>query len=264
MAYGIIEAGLVDQSLFNPSFETWNFLETTPIPALGISAYHAMSFVIGHTIWSIGVPIALVEMPTPARSTTPWLGKVGLVVTAACYCIGCAIIFRFMYAEEKFLASPAQLLGAAATAIMVIGIAFAMQGHPVALTTRPVPNPWLLGVAAFVLASVYSARPENWVGVIMGFLLLCLASLLVVHWSRQEGWGIMHRFALAAGALLTYAWLGFVLTSLTSPDDPVRWTGNAVFALGAIGLLIWAARAVRKAQGDCRASVHRGVTEGTA
>ena len=35
-----------------------------------------------------------------------------------------------------------------------------------------------------------------------------------------------HRFALAAAALLTYAWSGFVLTALLEPDDPVRWIGN--------------------------------------
>jgi hypothetical protein len=38
-AYGIIEAGIVDQSLFNPSFQGWNFQAVTPVPALGFSAW---------------------------------------------------------------------------------------------------------------------------------------------------------------------------------------------------------------------------------
>jgi hypothetical protein len=31
-----------------------------------------------------------------------------------------------------------------------------------------------------------------------------------LRWSRRPGWGREHRFALAAGALLTYVWYGFV------------------------------------------------------
>jgi hypothetical protein len=47
-AYGIIEAGIVDQSMFNPSFEGWDFQAVTPVPALGISAWYAWAFVVGH------------------------------------------------------------------------------------------------------------------------------------------------------------------------------------------------------------------------
>ncbi|MFC7585460.1 hypothetical protein ACFQYP_18275 [Nonomuraea antimicrobica] len=38
-----------------------------------------------HTIWSISVPIAIVESLAGPRRTTPWLGKVGLGVTAALF-----------------------------------------------------------------------------------------------------------------------------------------------------------------------------------
>jgi hypothetical protein len=61
-AYGIIEAGIVDQSMFNPSFEGWDFQAVTPVPALGISAWYAWAFVVGHSVWSIAVPIALVAV----------------------------------------------------------------------------------------------------------------------------------------------------------------------------------------------------------
>ena len=32
-AYGVIEAGIVDQAMFNPSFEGWEFQAITPVPA---------------------------------------------------------------------------------------------------------------------------------------------------------------------------------------------------------------------------------------
>ena len=66
-AYGVIEAGLVDEAMFNPSFEGWDFQAVTPVPALGISAWYAWTFVVGHSVWSIAVPIALVELLFPTR-----------------------------------------------------------------------------------------------------------------------------------------------------------------------------------------------------
>ena len=51
LAYGLLEAGLLDQSLFNPSFQGHDFQSVTPIPALGISAYNSLAFIVGHAIW---------------------------------------------------------------------------------------------------------------------------------------------------------------------------------------------------------------------
>jgi hypothetical protein len=246
-AYGIIEAGLVDQSLFNPSFEGHHFQEVTPIPALGISAYNATAFIIGHTVWSIGVPIALMELLTPARRTTPWLGKFGLGATGVLYLFGCYIIFIDMYAQTGFMASPGQRIGAAVAALALIVIAFAVKRRSGTPAARPVPNPWLVGIAAFVTGSAYFARPESWAGVVMGIALLGVAAPVVAHWARQERWSIRHQFALAAGALLTYAWGGFVLTALFRPNDLTAWIGNAVFALMAVLLLLLTARTISRA-----------------
>ncbi len=244
-AYGIIEAGLVDQSLFNPVFEGHAFLEVTPIPALGISAYNAISFIVGHAVWSIGAPIAIVEMLTPARRNTPWLGWFGLFMTGLLYLFGCAIIFLDLYTSEDFLASPGQMIGAALTALTFIFIAFAIRKPAAALTDRPVPKPWPLGLGSFVTASIFFARPETWfTGVVIGILLLCAAAWVVAHWARQQGWSRMHEFALVAGILLTYAWGGFVLTALFRPDNTVAWIGNAVFALIAVFLLIFTSKRV--------------------
>ncbi|MED2040260.1 hypothetical protein P4V58_24500 [Bacillus wiedmannii] len=38
LAYGILEEGLITQSLFNPSYANANLLSNAPIPELGISA----------------------------------------------------------------------------------------------------------------------------------------------------------------------------------------------------------------------------------
>jgi hypothetical protein len=246
LAYGVIEAGLVDQSMFNPSFEGWEFQKVTPVPALGISALDTMSFVVGHAVWSIGIPIAIVELLTPARRCTPWLGNVGLAVTVVGYLSGCWIIFADVRASEGFLASPAQRLGAGAVAVALIAAAFAMRRRAASpdADDRPVPAPWLLGVLAFTLSSVFFARPQTWLGFALGIVVIGVTTVLVLRWAGRAAWTVRSRFAVAGGALLTYAWGGFVLTDLAGPDDPVRWAGNVIFALAAVGLLMITARRV--------------------
>src|ERR1700687_174498 len=59
LAYGLLEAGLFDMSLFNSSYEGLD-LTAAYIPVFGISAYYSLAFIVGHAVWSISVPIAIV------------------------------------------------------------------------------------------------------------------------------------------------------------------------------------------------------------
>jgi hypothetical protein len=247
-AYGVIEACLADQSLFNPSFFNIDSQKVAPIPWLGISAYDTLTYVVGHVIWSISVPIAIVEMLTPARSRSPWLSKTGLALTGVLYLIGCAIVFSFIYAEEKFIASPVQLASSSAVALLLIAIAFSLRKKTrrAAHSSRTLLKPWPLGIGSFAASSLFFAKPESWIGVILGIIILCIAWLLVRHWSSYQGWSIQHQFALVAGAVLTYAWGGFMVTWLLWPDNSIAWIGNVLFALIAIALLIVTAKRIRR------------------
>ncbi|HEX6682085.1 MAG TPA: hypothetical protein VF062_04795 [Candidatus Limnocylindrales bacterium] len=221
-AYGVIEAGLVDQSLFNPSFDGHE---------AGYMPGNALSYVVGHAVWSIAVPIAIMEMLT--RSTQPWLGRTGLVLTVPFYLLGCAIIFS----AHDAVASPGQLVTAAAVTVALIAAAFVLKPLPIK-DIRWVPRPWQLGIGTFLLAGAHIARPENWTGVALDLAYLVAAAVALTHWSRSPRWGLRHGFAVVAGAALTYCWTGFVLTLLFEPGDPVRWAGNATFAVLAIVLLV--------------------------
>ena len=241
-AYGLIEAGLVDQAMFNPSFEGWDFQAVTPVQALGISAWYAWTFVVGHSLWSIAVPIALVELLFPARAGNPWLGRVGLVLTGVGYLSGCVVVWRFVYGSEKFLASPGQLAGAAAVAAVLIAGAFACRSVTQPVGHGWVPRPLPLGLGVFVALGIYQVRPESWAGLLFGMVWLALIAGLLFWFARQCAWGPRHQLALVAAALGTYAWLGFVLTLMVEPGDPVRWAGNIVFATVALGLVVAARR----------------------
>ena len=101
LAYGLIEAGLIDQTLFEPPELTTGVVgAVTYVPALGISVSDLLSFVVGHAGWSIGVPIAMVEALVPTRRRTPWLGRAGQAITGALYLLGAVLVFRFMQQDS--------------------------------------------------------------------------------------------------------------------------------------------------------------------
>lgn len=245
-AYGLFQAGILDQSLFNPSFVGVDFQSIAPVPGAGFSAFWAQTFIIGHAIWSIGVPIALVEAFVPRRSTAPWLGTVGLLITLILFLFGSWIIFADHQRTEQFMASPSQLIGTTTIVLASIFLAFLLPKDIRPKSKRAAPTPWLVGGAAFFATSLFMIRPENWWGVLWGFGIIIGMTLLMKQWSHRQAWGAIHRLALAGGALLTYAWIGFVAVPLVGDQGMMKWVGNIVLTLGAIGLLVIAVRTVQK------------------
>src|SRR5690606_3885214 len=118
------------------------------------------------------------------------------------------------------------------------------------------PGPWPVFWAAFAAGSAFwlAAMAMGVLDdlpapvVVTGFLALAAATVVVVwRWSGRTGWGAWHRFALAAGGLLAYAWQGFAQAPAVPVADAVKFAGNAVFALLAAGLLARTAARLRRA-----------------
>ncbi|MFG1753344.1 hypothetical protein [Streptosporangium sandarakinum] len=252
-AYGVLEAGVIDQSLFNPSFEGLDFGTETYLPAPGLSASSLLSFVGGHVIWSIGVPVAVVETLAARRGTAPWLGGRGLAVACAVFVLGSVLVGYGVYEGEHFRATAAQTAGAAAVAAVLAGAAFAVGRRPRPASGRAsgrrAPGPWAVGAVAWLLSGLYWMRPETWPGVAAGVALAVVAAVVITRWSRRPGWDARHRFAPAGGALPTYACGGFVLLVLKGTATPVNLAGQAVLALGSVLLLAVAARRAGRAAG---------------
>jgi hypothetical protein len=255
-AYGLLEAGVIDQTLFNPPVVAGvdQGGSSSLIPALGFKAGDALAFIGGHAVWSIGVPIAVVEALTPGRRRTPWLGTAGLLVTGVLYLAGSVIIFRFMYRMEGFMAPVPNRLGAAAVAVGLIVLVLALRRRPRAgvgraTAGRRLPGPRLVGVIAFAGSSLFFLKSESWGGVAYGVVVATAMALLLLRWSRHPGWGPAHELAVAGGTMLTYAWGGFLLTFLLGRGGGIHYAGNALFAAGAVALLLIATRRVRRVAG---------------
>ncbi|MEU4835567.1 hypothetical protein [Streptosporangium sp. NPDC023615] len=278
-AYGLLEAGLIDQTLFNPAplFED-DASHATFVPALGISGNNAVGFIAGHAIWSIGVPIALVESLVPRRAGVPWLGGFGLAVTGVVFVLGSLLIFSGIHDESGFMASAPQRIVAAALVVLLVAAAFvagrprtpaavpdvpgaraghpggtpasgAFAGRPRPPVSRRAPAPWQAGAAVFAASAVFVARPENWWGIPTGVALLAAAAVVIVLWSRSRGWGAAHRLASAGGALLTYSILGFLLLMLHDVATVPNLIAQVFLVLGALALFLTARGTVRAASG---------------
>lgn len=256
-AYALLEEGPIDQLLWNPSYSGQVTLAGDAyLPALGTNVSIVAAVLSLHTIWSISVPIALVETFVPGRRTVPWLGRTGLAVTAALFALGVALWCWGSRMEAHFEATAGQYTGAAVVIVALVVLAFAvpLRARPV---DRRAPSPWLVGVLTLVLTSLLLALVmfwpgglSQWVSVAAWCVVAAALVTLLARWSRCRGWGAAHRLGVAGGALLTYSWVAFPHrpggVGSNAPADAVDLAGNTVFALLAVVLIVLAVRVVRR------------------
>lgn len=253
VAYALFEEGLVDQMLFNRNyFAGQQEIEDTPIVALGIDVWLTVIVIAMHAVWSICIPILLVEALFRKRGTGPWLGRSGRIVVALIFVAGSACLGYGIYLEEQFLASVPQLIGTAVAIILLVTAAFKTGRRAEIPATGPVPKPWIAGLAAFMASSLFmlTDRLSGW-GKAAACLLLAGAFFTAVYrWSRRQDWGDGHRFAMAGGGMLTYVWLGLAMEPETGPGNLIDQAGSVLMAVVALLLYAVAAVNMRKTGGD--------------
>jgi hypothetical protein len=210
-AYGLIEEGMVMQTLFSPDLFGaaacgLRFAGVNWVWAEGLLGYHA--------VWSIAIPIALTELCFPQRRREPWLGRRGLAAALACYALGAASIatvFRRIV-TPNFRAPAISLTVTAIVAAALVVTAFARR-PPVArlakLSAR-VPTFWL-ATGALVAAGLWMQLfrlPQFWRAGMRPLLPMTLAACLAAgvyrllhRWSRAE-WTAADRLELTVGAIV--------------------------------------------------------------
>lgn len=248
LAYGIFEEAFTTQTLFNPNYLGLNLHLLVPayISSLGIGAWWTLFVLTLHTVWSISVPIALMEALVPARAAKPWLGRIGLAVVTLLFVLSATAMTRNSIKMDKahFIASPNQFLASAIICAVVAALAFFM---PRIVSSRPgnPPRPLVTGACALAAASIFLLAPPTWGwGAVALYLALdALMIAVAIVWARQEGWTLQHALSLAGGAALAYAWHGFVQNPVTGKTSMlVMRGGNAILAIGTVLLLVIAAR----------------------
>ena len=255
-AYALVEEGPVDQMLWNSHYsgvDMGGAYAATRVPLLGTSVAMVQDVLAVHTIWSICVPIALVEAFTRDR-TRPWLKRPGLALTGVVFVGGSLLLALVQVHSEQFVASPAQfaLCGSVIVALIAVALALPRRRPASGGEDAPVPRPLLLGAGAFASTSLYMARDlvpggfADWAGVGYWCVAAVAGPALVLRWSRRTGWGARHRLALAGGALLTYVWAGFAQARTLDIPHRTALLGNVLFGTAALLLLAAAVHTVRR------------------
>jgi hypothetical protein len=251
LAFGLLEEGFTTMSLFNPDYLDAHLLDQGFVPALGISIPWTIFVLTIHTIWSISVPVALVEEATDRR-TAPWLGSAGLVVASVLFGLGVVIDFLISYSDGHYLASWPKLLVAGVVVVLLVVAALRLprRAEPVPATVKAAPSPWIVLVTTLALGGLLMVaggdRLPLWLSLVMVILGLVLAVLVIGGWSRLTGWGARHRLAVAAGGLFTYAWHGFTMEPFAGGGRVLTPVSHVVLALGALALVGWEARRLRR------------------
>lgn len=266
-AFGVIQAGLVDQSLFNPGFlddtefaDTQTAAQQTMVPGLGFSARQAVDYVGNHVALSICGPIALVESYLGAdRRLRPWLGRPGLVVVALLWLGGSLLVFADDGGRKNFLAAPTQLAFATAVALALIATALLRrpraltrdtptapdQPQPASSTTSPAPRPLRVGLVVAV-AYAGSGLVPGWPGIGLALALAATAAVLLVRWSRRPGWGQRHVLAAGSASLLVAAAYAYAVTTYAPATPAAALVGDvaiSVIVLALVGGAWWRLRA---------------------
>jgi hypothetical protein len=252
VAAGIIEAGIVDQSMFSLSYRDIDFwddiTQPTLIEPLGISAFTTLTFVGGHVVLSFCAPIALVETIAGGRGERPWLGRVGLAVTGFFYLAACALVLGDHLSTEDDHASAAQVALAAAAALLSVGLAVATR-PPGPGGDRPAPLPWVVLAVAFAAGSTYILLPPSPVGTATLAVVAAAVAWATAHLARTTRWGRAQHAALAGGALAAFAIGAFVTDPLGDVAEAAKYAHN-VAGLALVSVLTVVA--VRRVESETR------------
>jgi len=252
MAYAIVEEAYTTQSLFNPDYLKLHLGLLTPayIPALGIGGWWTLWMFNVHAVWSIATPIALIEACVPERSKTPWLGRIGMVITILVFAFGAVGSGVMQHRQDPFLASSWQFACSAVVIALLVMTAFVIPYRPVQNPIGEAPSVWIAAGVALLFGSAALFVPQSWgwgaAAELLGLDLVIL--LAVLAWSRRSGWGLQHQLALAAGAALAYGWHAFLQHPAVGRLESSVRIGNAIFLAAALCLIWFAARRVNAAQ----------------
>ncbi|MDT8910592.1 hypothetical protein [Amycolatopsis sp. PS_44_ISF1] len=232
LAFGVTEEGLLTQTLFNPHYLGLDLIGPAHIPVLGLGATWTVYVLTLHVVWSIATPIAIVEA---FFGRTPWLRKPGTWAWSALLVVGAVAAFAVSRGMDAahFLAAPAQLAGTLVVVVALVLVALRLPARP----APPSAHPWLgfavglgLSTAFHLVRMTLGGSPWTQTGV-----MLALAALAI-------GYGLKARppaFPLAAGAAVTYCWLGL---STAAGAGFAAIAEQSAFVLGTLLLLGCATR----------------------
>lgn len=239
-AYGIIEEGIMTRSFFNPNWPVLGSLSTYG-RWLGVNWVWSEWLTIFHAIFSITIPIFLVELTYPRTKTQVWLS------TRSRRLFHGLLIFAVILG---FFAWPydAPALAIAGSVVSVVLLGWVAKRIPnITPSSRNLKVSWkvLLPVgvsapAAFLFLFTSAAIPVALGTIFVGAVLVLGYERLLTHWAKI-GFNNMQKLGLITGAL------GFWAAFFDSILELIGRLGTSVLGISFIVYLVYLRK--RTAQG---------------
>lgn len=208
-------------------------------------------FMLGfESVWVVVVPIQVTELFFPRHARRPWVRMRGIILASVFFLIGCRIAWYgwTQQARPRLHAAPYHpplpmiVLGLVAIAILIAG-AYLVRGFglPSRADRRRIVPPWLGGLVAFVMGSVwFELIAQNfiphpvqpfWTAIVAGIAWAALAFTGFVWWSSRPAWTEVHSFAAVFGSTLACMAVPYLTISSWPRIDIV---GKIIFDLLAL------------------------------
>jgi len=249
-AYGVLEEGLMVTSWFSPF---WVDLGVMGVYGrwLGVNWVWAEMLTIYHAVFSITVPILLVELAFPTRREERWVGKklfIALVVVLGAVTVFGNILFSYMM---NYWTPLPHLIFAVALMVLFGYLAHRLRADWGQQGQKALPKPRVLWLVATVASFAFflgfyglpSAVPWQLL-MLYGPLLIFLMVRFLKRYDWRERVSDMHVLALTSGAL---SWM-IVFAVLQELDKTRTDTtmGMSIVALASVVGLIWLRFKVKK------------------
>ncbi len=255
-AYGIVEEGIMCKSFFDPNWpdlgplgQYGRWLGVNWVWAQGLTGYHA--------VFSIAIPILLVELAFPEQRHHSWLSVEWRRIFALLFVVDVLFGFCcFPKPETPYYPSPWHVL---VTLAVVAGLVWLAWKLPASLPKPtsvkvPLPRRFLLTgfFATLVFFVIFWGLPNTKVPPIatmaLEALVVAVTAWWLVRWSGYgHSWTDEHRWSLASGALGFFILLAPV-QELSNPTRPDNTTGMSLVGLVATFGLWWLFQQIRRAK----------------
>ncbi len=254
LAYALLEEGLLTQSLFNPNYLHLRLIDYGFVPALGTGLPWAIFVLTIHVVWSLAVPIGLVEAAFHGRGSEPWLKIPGLIITAGLLGLGAWLVMHFSLGQTPFRASPLQI-GICAFLILA-SVAVAFLGFPARRATSPEPTraavqPLIIAAVGFIGGSAFQLSHSlgeqhlPWPATTALLLFIIVCAVAFSAWAvRARNWTALHVWSAAFGGLLCYCWVGYTVDRAL--HGPGHALAHSVFVAVALGIAAWGGLRARR------------------
>ncbi|MEV1248389.1 hypothetical protein ACIBO2_28245 [Nonomuraea sp. NPDC050022] len=255
LAYGIVEEGLALQALSSPTL--YGVAGWAP-RILGLNSAYTELNLPYHAVFSVALPILLVDLVFPGMRDRPYLKRTGLVVTGVVFVLGAALLRLSVtgFIDPGYQAPLPVVAGCLAAVALLAVLALRVvprASHSSAPTagTGAVPGSWAVAAFGGLVAFGYLAllfpfggatQPAftrgNWVMVPMlaAAALAVLAWWLVRRWTTSGAWTDRHSLALAGGALVAHTAFG-VLANAATLTERAELTALGLVMIGLLALL---------------------------